>query len=474
MRHVTVILLAIALLAGSAAAQAVDRRGADRAIARAFEQGEHDRAARLIEEQLASRANDHGLLYNLACAYSRLGRVEDAASALYRAVAAGFRDFARMESDADLDAIRGTVMYGAIRDAAREAAAEAAQTALDRWKRAYGDRDYRYEIDDKRKIAFATALDAESHEAMKRMLQGEADVLIKLLFEAPPERFVLIAVPTPADSDALFGGDDSVGGRYEHGPRRIVTRDTGSSLRHEFVHAFHYAHMERLGLRQAHPIWIQEGLAALFEDFEIGRDGAIEFLPNERDNIVKRRVGMGRATRWRELLEMESDRFMANAGRNYPMARSIFAFVASNGRITEWYRIYVKTHGEDPTGVLAFEQCFGKTLEEIELDWRNWVKRRPLLDNSIDVGDASLGISADDGGANDGVVIADVVPGGAADRARLRAGDVIVSIDGRDVRSLRELVAVMGEQEVGDRVVVRVRRFGEYIDRPVVLRARAL
>jgi serine protease Do len=56
----------------------------------------------------------------------------------------------------------------------------------------------------------------------------------------------------------------------------------------------------------------------------------------------------------------------------------------------------------------------------------------------------------------EGALIVATAPGGPAERAGIEAGDVIVSIDGRDVRSSEEVGAVIVEHEPGDRVEVGV------------------
>ena len=98
---------------------------------------------------------------------------------------------------------------------------------------------------------------------LREMLEREADQLTKTLFEKPPSYYILIAIPTPDDSDKFFHGNDSIGGMYEHTFRRLVSRDIGNSLRHEFVHALHFGHMARLD--QPHPLWAKP--AALMSFF---------------------------------------------------------------------------------------------------------------------------------------------------------------------------------------------------------------
>ena len=161
---------------------------------------------------------------------------------------------------------------------------------------------------------------------------------------------------------------------------------------------------------------------------------------------------------------------MARAGQLYPQVRSIFEFVADQGKLTQWYEYFVANFREDATGGKAFELCFDMPLDEIERAWRQWLTTRPKIDTTINPGDASLGIQSRPNGSNDGVVIDSMLPGSAARRSQLRVGDVIVSIDGEPARSLAELQAIIGSKQVGDRVRVRARRAGAYLTVVVTLR----
>lgn len=72
-----------------------------------------------------------------------------------------------------------------------------------------------------------------------------------------------------------------------------------------------------------------------------------------------------------------------------------------------------------------------------------------------DVGDLP---EDEDVGADRGVVIVEVVPGGPAARAGLRAGDIITEFNNEPVEDLTELIALIRQEEVGDRVEVTYRR----------------
>ncbi|MHC4081082.1 MAG: TPR end-of-group domain-containing protein [Planctomycetota bacterium] len=464
-RSITVFAL-VALLAGPALAAptALERR-----IYQSFMDGDFARAATLIETHLDHHPRDPVMLYNAACVYCHLNKNDRAASYLRRAVDAGLDDLDQIARDPDLDPLRDHPVY---RDVIRELEGSGSGSAesLERWRAYYGSENYLYDQDARRRIAYATALDRTSHREMRRMIERQSDQLQQTLFDATLDSYLLIAVPTPHDGRRLFNDNDRAGGIYEHEKRRLISRDTGSSLRHELVHALHYAHMDRLG--QRHPLWVQEGLAALYESYALSSDGAITFLPNERHNIVKGLALANRMTRWRELFMMSDDVFMAKANQLYPQTRSIFEFLADQGKLSCWYHALIENFDRDPTGGEAFEICFGETLSAVERQWRQWVETRPKVDIAIDTGDAALGIESVLHSSNDGVLIADVIPGSAAAAGSLEAGDVIVAVDDEPTRSLAELQTIIATKRVGETVRVRARRDGDYFT--VVVRLRPL
>lgn len=61
-------------------------------------------------------------------------------------------------------------------------------------------------------------------------------------------------------------------------------------------------------------------------------------------------------------------------------------------------------------------------------------------------------------GEPDGFRVGEVVPGSAAERAGLRAGDVIMEMDGRRIRGFDDLRAAIARRNPGDRIRLKVRR----------------
>ena len=65
-------------------------------------------------------------------------------------------------------------------------------------------------------------------------------------------------------------------------------------------------------------------------------------------------------------------------------------------------------------------------------------------------------------------MITEVEKGSPADRAALRQGDVLVSLDGQAVSDIHDLFAVLASGVAGREVVARIIRGGDGEDRTIV------
>jgi hypothetical protein len=72
-----------------------------------------------MEAILPYKPHEADLLYDLACARSLAGRLDEAGEFLQRAIAAGFRQWEQMEADPDLRALRESGRFAEIVKAAR-------------------------------------------------------------------------------------------------------------------------------------------------------------------------------------------------------------------------------------------------------------------------------------------------------------------------------------------------------------------
>jgi serine protease Do len=71
-----------------------------------------------------------------------------------------------------------------------------------------------------------------------------------------------------------------------------------------------------------------------------------------------------------------------------------------------------------------------------------------------------------------GVLVQSTVKGGAGEAAGLKEGDVILSVDGKEVNAGNELQSYIATHHPGDRVIVKIFRDGSMIEKPVTLKAR--
>ena len=85
---------------------------------------------------------------------------------------------------------------------------------------------------------------------------------------------------------------------------------------------------------------------------------------------------------------------------------------------------------------------------------------------------AFLGVAGDNLPGALGAHVNTVAPGGPAERAGVRADDVITSLDGIKIDSMNALIEFLLQKNVGDRVVVGLSRSGKHMNIDVTLAAR--
>jgi putative serine protease PepD len=100
----------------------------------------------------------------------------------------------------------------------------------------------------------------------------------------------------------------------------------------------------------------------------------------------------------------------------------------------------------------------------------------PGLEQGKTVSHAWLGVetgpASNDPTAANGAAITTVTPGGPADDAGLRAGDVVTQIDGQPVADPTDLSTVINSKAPGDHVTLTVQRDGRTVQLDVALRPR--
>jgi serine protease Do len=72
-----------------------------------------------------------------------------------------------------------------------------------------------------------------------------------------------------------------------------------------------------------------------------------------------------------------------------------------------------------------------------------------------------------------GVLVQNVIKGGAGDEAGLQSGDVILSVDGKEVNAANELQTIVGSKHPGDEVKLLIYRDGKTFEKVVKLKPRS-
>ncbi len=365
----TVTVVAVTLLGAVSALGVTGGEGLENRIFERLRAQDNQEAAKLIERHIELHPTDSVMLYNAACVQCRLGALDRSAAYFIKAVKSGFGDISHARRDPDLRALRGHPVFRAIVDARAAADEMLARRQMEVWRRQFGDAGYRYEVDTSRRLVFISSLDDTRHADMRAMLDRLTDHLEQTLFLGT-RNHVLVVIPNREDAAGLLTRKH-VSGLYNHRRRELVTLGHPRAMRHELAHAIHHGHMDAVG--QDHPLWIQEGLASLYENYEFLDDGTVRFTPNDRSEQVQTLAANQWLMSWAELVQVPPSAMKTEAFRVYPQLRSVMRFIADEGHLESWYRSYVEGFDTDPTGVHAIELAFGQPIKDVETAWRRWL-----------------------------------------------------------------------------------------------------
>ncbi len=479
---------ACSLFAGSALAQddpprnelqeALDRRAdstrlQERAVA-AFEAGDVDAAIALLQEQLALEPANALAMYNLACVRCVNGEREESLELLKSAIEHGFVDFEQMRRDPNLVDLRETDLFQQIL-AQRTPILDAAGNAHFEGVQGKYGRKYVYDVDDALKVNFASAYDQTTLDAAKVELRQITDWALEELFtdlNEPPMRkvdpWVVVVLPSERDFRAwaiathgpasVTSEFSRIGGAYNHNRKELVAMDLGGTLRHEFLHVLHWRSNMRLA--QGHPVWIQEGLCSLVEDYDMRR-GKLVPVASWRTNTV---INQNRGRRVMDIAELaKMDRHTFNNRQplaNYAVARAVFLYLYQRGMLSEWYQHYTANYLEDPSGVAAIEAVLGKPIDEVQDDFEDWIGGLDRVAEASSDGrvkglEVTLGVEVDPG-QGEGPIVTRV--NGQARSSGIRPRDVITAINGRPTRDMNDFVRVLSAYRALEKVELSVRR----------------
>lgn len=425
-----------------------------------FEARKFDECKKLLNRLLEIDKADAVAWYNYACVHARQNNSDPALDCLDQAIKLGYANIRYMDKDPDLANLRGLERYRKLLARNEEIQRTRATKIAAVLKKETGS-DYIVEVDHDRKLVFATNIDRATLDELKTALTHQSQAMWKELFAHPFEQYQTVVIPNEADAAKL---SPMVGGYYQRETQRLVSRQIGMTLQHEFTHALHGADQDALG--QSHCIWVLEGFSTLFESAQFG-DGRIVPQPSVRMWVMQRAIRQKRNIPLKEFVRYTHTQYLKNASICYAQGSALMSYLHDKGLLKKWYDAYVATFDKDASGAVALESVLGKKLEQIEADWLKWVALQKVP--PVQLGQSYLGIRMDR--VSDGLKIMGVIPDSGADDAGLRAGDVLVRLDGTRMVDPEKLVAVVAEQPVGKVVQVTFRRNGKYQTVPVTLKA---
>lgn len=418
--------------------------------------------------------------YNLACLRARQHDAKDAARWLTKAVELGFTDLRHLQRDPDLSAIRDGAEYQAILRDWHTLLAQSAERNLAQVRELFKGKSYRTERDDRLRMIYLGAIEDRAFEEIRVELAHLADWAGDAVFpglhdpaQLKADAWVVVVLPTRPDfarwSNTTFGtnannGLSMIGGSYQHDSKRLISQDLGGSLRHEFFHALHWRDCTRRG--QVHAMWVQEGLCSLVEDYDVLPGGKIAPAPSWRTNAAARMLSSANFIPLPRLVASTPQDFFG--GRRlayYAQSRALFLYLFQQHKLRDWYERYTADFRTDRTGKSALENVLGKPLDDIEKDFRAWIRQLPIVPEELKPGMPSLGVEVENGEGEGPKVV-------ATPRASPFAhNDVITSVNKRPTRDLPELLRVLGAYRPHDIVPVTVRRGKVYKDLEITLGA---
>jgi tetratricopeptide (TPR) repeat protein len=419
----------------------------DMKVQRLFEKKEYAQCEQILRQMIKLVPAYDTAWYNLACVQSRTKRPTEAVASLNKAVELGYTRLQYMERDSDLEALHNTEGFKSLLARREEIQRKRGQKIENELKSQYGKK-YLCEIDHEHKLVFATSVDQRTLEEVKAQLTAEAKALWTDLFDYKPEQYLTVVIPSEEDAKAFA---PSVGGFFQPETDRLIARQIGVTLRHEFTHAMHWGDQQARG--QQHAIWVLEGLAGLIESASF-TGGHIHPEPNSRLNMLQAVMQAKREMSWKTLFESDQSKFMRSAMVTYPESRYVMMYFYQKGKLRQWYTAYCQMANKDPSGIQATEKVFGKKLGEIEADWKKWVMAQTPPPTRPK--EAYLGVSLKM--AADGLEIRETVLGSGADKAGLQTKDVILKVDNQRIVDMDTLIAYVAKKAVGTVVTIEYRR----------------
>jgi PDZ domain-containing protein len=315
---------------------------------------------------------------------------------------------------------------------------------------------YHVRWDEQRKIVMLSDLPETAIDGYLERLRQYQDALHATFFDHLPDYWILVVIPANAnDYVKKLGGSAGDAGFYNSAARTLtvnIATGTGTMV-HEWTHAMNIA--DQTARRQSQPLWILEGFGSLYEQVGI-MDGHPVGSTNWRLANIQNMIQNGNVMPMRDFIVNSRKYFEKDAIGAYAQTRYIFYYLQEKNLLQKFYRTYVGGYAEDPTGIVALETVLGMKVEDWIGDWRQFtlgltfgnIQARP-----------TMGIQFDATGGQ--LRIVKVIEGSGAEKAGLRIGDLIITVDGEGVTSIENVQKLLAGKHRGDEITLQLTRNGE-------------
>jgi len=161
-------------------------------------------------------------------------------------------------------------------------------------------------------------------------------------------------------------------GFYMSRERKMVMNiSTGTgTLAHELVHPLLGEDFPGV------PSWFNEGFASLFEQSG-ERRGKMAGFVNWRLPKLRQMLKINKAVPLADLMKTTTEQFYGedDRGVHYATARYLCLYLQDHDQLIPFFKEFKAGASQDPTGAQAMKTVTGKTPEELEPVWRDWVLR---------------------------------------------------------------------------------------------------
>jgi hypothetical protein len=370
-----------------------------------------------------------------------------------------------MKNDPDLKKVRTHKEYKAILADREKYAKKAADRTMESWKSKLGG-SCSFERDDKYRFIIAYETTAAAKNSVMNTLRLTKGSHAKHLFKKEPDYYLSVVICKSSQSFVgLLGAAYSrAAGVYIHAHKTLyVNAATGiGTATHEFTHALHWAD----ALARKHdmqPQWVIEGFGTHYESPTFTKSGEIRshvsWQHHWRLPSLQQSIRNGTYSGWQKTFYAWATVPVAHA---YQIVKYIFLYLQEEGKLYDFYEEYLKNYPENPTaqstseaGVKALEKVCGKKVRELEQEWKDWV---------LSINRPMMGVYFDQNYSGEGAKIEKVEPGSPAERGGMKAGDIILEMDGRAVKDYTANQKLLQGKKRGDKAVFKVKRGAEEVE----------